>query len=59
MYKRQTACAVAVMGYSGQLAWNRVEEQGAGTGSMRTYLIDAVSRMDWNLLKGGIQIEGF
>lgn len=54
-----TACAVAVMGYSGQLAWNRVEEQGAGTGSMRTYLIDAVSRMDWNLLKGGIQIEGF
>lgn len=54
------ACATAVMGYSGQLAWQRVQkEPNAGTGSLRTYLIDGVSRMDWTRLKGGIQIERF
>lgn len=51
------SCAVALMGYSGELAQQKVQQQDAGTGSLRVYLIDALSTMTAEKLNGGIKIE--
>lgn len=51
------SCAVALMGYSGELAQQKVQQQDAGTGSLRVYLIDALSTMTVEKLNGGIKIE--
>lgn len=50
-------CAVVMMGYSGELAKQRVIKEQGGTGSFRVYLIDALSLMDAHMLNGGMQIE--
>ncbi|HAZ06360.1 MAG TPA: hydroxyethylthiazole kinase [Acetobacterium sp.] len=52
-----TAAAVSCMGLCGELAFARVAVEQAGTASFRTYLIDAMSRMDAQTLAGGIKIE--
>lgn len=52
-----TAAAVCAMGYSGELAQRKVMETGGGTASFRTHLIDFISKMDADLLNGGLQIE--
>ncbi|MEA4807592.1 hydroxyethylthiazole kinase [Acetobacterium wieringae] len=52
-----TVAAVSCMGLCGELAFARVEAEQAGTASFRTYLIDAMSRMDAQTLAGGIKIE--
>ena len=51
------SCAVALMGYSGEVAHQKVQQQDAGTGSLRVYLIDALSTMTAEKLNGGIKIE--
>lgn len=52
-----TAAAVSCMGLCGELAFAKVAVEQAGTASFRTYLIDAMSRMDAQTLAGGIKIE--
>lgn len=52
-----TACAVAIMGYSGELAKERVMQEQSGNGSIHIYIIDFLSRMNQETLNGGIHIE--
>ena len=52
-----TAIAVAAMGLCGELANQKITEKALGTGSLRTYLIDYMSNLDEETLKGGIKIE--
>ncbi len=52
-----TAAAVSGMGLCGELAYEKVVAQQAGTASFRTFLIDAMSRMDARTLAGGSKIE--
>ncbi len=52
-----TAAAVAAMGLCGERARDKMCENRAGTASFRTYLIDAVSLLDDEQLKGGQRIE--
>ncbi|MGI6065946.1 MAG: hydroxyethylthiazole kinase [Bacillota bacterium] len=52
-----TAAAVCAMGLCGELAFNKVVETKRGTSSFRTYLIDYMSKLDSELLNGGIKIE--
>lgn len=52
-----TACAVAHMGYSGELAYQRVKQERGGTGSLHMYIIDALSTMNAEVLNGGLKIE--
>lgn len=56
-HTKAAAFATALMGYAGELAYARAKEIGAGTGSMRTYIIDAVSNMTEEKLSGGMKIE--
>jgi len=50
--------AVGMMGFAGELAQQRMRELGGGTATFRACLIDAVSMMTPDQLKGGLQIEG-
>ncbi|MDD4752555.1 MAG: hydroxyethylthiazole kinase [Desulfitobacteriaceae bacterium] len=52
-----TAAAVCAMGLCGELAFNKVAETKGGTSGFRTYLIDYMSKLDGELLNGGIKIE--
>jgi hydroxyethylthiazole kinase len=49
--------AVAAMGLSGEIAYEKVKKENAGTSSFRTYLIDAMSNMTGEMLEGGMKIE--
>ncbi|MFZ5974829.1 MAG: hydroxyethylthiazole kinase [Bacillota bacterium] len=51
------AAAVAAVGLCGELAWEKTVKEGAGTGSYRTYLIDAMSGVDEKILNGGMKLE--
>lgn len=51
------AAAVATMGLCGELANERIIREDLGTGSLRTYLIDYISKIDGKILSGGIKIE--
>jgi hydroxyethylthiazole kinase len=51
------AAAVAAMGLCGEIAYKRTSEAGAGTGTFRTLLIDAMSQLDSEALNGGIKVE--
>jgi hydroxyethylthiazole kinase len=51
------AAAVCVMGLCGELAYDKVVKNDAGTSSYRTYLIDAISKLDAKTLEGGMKIE--
>lgn len=50
-------CAVSLMGYSGELAYQRICQEKRGTGSMRVYLIDYLSQMTYAQWKEGMKIE--
>ncbi|MBP1557508.1 MAG: hydroxyethylthiazole kinase [Oscillospiraceae bacterium] len=50
-------CATAAMGLCGEIAFEKAKSRGEGTGSFRTYLIDAVSLLDDEKLNGGAKIE--
>lgn len=52
-----TAAAVSGMGLCGELAYKKVVETDGGTSGFRTYLIDFMSKLDSELLNGGIKIE--
>lgn len=51
------ACATSMMGYSGELALQRVQKENLGTGSLRVYLMDYLYLMDYKHLQEGIKIE--
>lgn len=52
-----SACAVASMGLSGELAYNKMKENNLGTASLRTFIIDYNSNMCIETLNGGVKIE--
>jgi hydroxyethylthiazole kinase len=52
-----TAAAVSCMGLCGELAYEKVQMNKAGTSSFRTFLIDAMSLMNLETLKGGMKVE--
>ncbi len=52
-----TAAAVSVMGLCGELAFQRMKQQNAGTGTLHIALMDAMSCMDIQTLDRGIKIE--
>lgn len=54
---KSTAAAVCAMGYCGELAYQKIEETNGGTSSLRMYLIDAMSRIDFTQLQGGMKVE--
>lgn len=54
-----TAYTVAMMGYCGEIASQKVMARDEGTSSFRTYLIDALSTMNYTNLKAGVKIEIF
>lgn len=56
-YPEAAALAAAAEGYCGELAEKKVTEEKSGTGSFRMHLIDAVSGLDDNQLKEGLNIE--
>jgi len=52
-----TAAAVSCLGLCGELAFAKVQAHEAGTASFRTYLIDAMSLMNVQILEGGVKVE--
>lgn len=52
-----TAAAVAAVGLSGELAYQKTVQIDAGTSTFRTYFIDYMSKMNHSLLKEGMKIE--
>lgn len=52
-----TLLAVASMGLAGELAFKKLQEVDGGTASYRMFLIDAMSKMNDETLKGGLKIE--
>lgn len=52
-----TVTGVTTMGVAGEIAYNNIDSEGRGTGSFRTYLIDAINIMTANILKEGARIE--
>lgn len=52
-----TAAAVCIMGLAGEIAYDKIIKQNAGTSSYRTFIIDAISNMTYDILKGGAKIE--
>lgn len=52
-----TAAAVCLMGVSGELAYERMIRNAAGTSSYRSYIIDEISKMSAEILEGSAKIE--
>ena len=52
-----TAYTVALMGYCGEVASQKVRDSDEGTSSFRTYLIDVLSTIKYNDFKAGVKIE--
>ncbi|MBR0596306.1 hydroxyethylthiazole kinase [Sinanaerobacter chloroacetimidivorans] len=51
------AATVCSMGICGELAYDRIQKEGKGTSSYRTYLIDCLSQITEELFKEGAKIE--
>jgi len=52
-----TAAAVSVMGLCGEIAQEKTKALNGGNATFRIQLIDAMYRMDYDTLNGGIKIE--
>lgn len=54
-----TAAAVVFMGLAGEIAFERLQEidGGVGVGTYRTCLIDAISKINWEIFKNRMKIE--
>ena len=52
-----TSLAVAHMGLAGEIAFERLEETQGGTSSYKMLLIDAISQINYKILKEGVRIE--
>ncbi|MEG1330431.1 MAG: hydroxyethylthiazole kinase [Eubacterium sp.] len=51
------ACGVSAMGLAGELAVKRVISDALGTGSLRSYIIDNISKMTDEIFEGGAKVE--
>lgn len=51
------AAAVGMMGISGEIAYEKVLKENAGTSTYRMYIIDEISKLDAAALSGGLKIE--
>ena len=51
------AAAVTIMGLCGELGYKRSIENNGGTSSLRTYIIDEISKMNWKTLERGMKVE--
>ena len=51
------AAAVSAMGLCGELAYSRMLNNGGGTSTYRSYIIDEMSKMDETVLERGMKIE--
>ena len=51
------ATAVTVMGVSAERALSKVKRDDVGTASFKTYLIDEISKLNYEKLKGGMKVE--
>lgn len=51
------AAAVAIMGLSGELGYKVIIEKNGGTSSLRTSIIDEISKMNWETLERGMKVE--
>lgn len=54
---KASAAAICVMGLAGELAYKRVIDENRGSSSLRTYIIDEISKMNAEKLNGGAKIE--
>lgn len=54
---KAVAAAVAAEGLCGEIAAQKVEDEGSGTSSFRMHLIDAMSNLDGEMLKNDAKIE--
>lgn len=54
---KAVAAAVAAEGICGELAAKKTEAASGGTSSFRTYLIDAMSKLDGKMLETDVKIE--
>lgn len=52
-----TAGAVSTMGLAGELAYKRVLDENKGSSTLRSYIIDEISKMTAEKLNGGAKIE--
>ncbi len=53
-----TAAAVCAFGLCGELAFDRMKGVDGGTSSFKIFLIDFMSKMTKQMLRGGMKIEG-
>lgn len=51
------AAAVCMMGLSGELALERVIKENGGSSTLRSYIIDEISKMNAQTLNGGVKLE--
>ncbi|WFA08411.1 hydroxyethylthiazole kinase [Tissierella sp. Yu-01] len=51
------AAAVSIMGLCGELGYQRIIQNNGGTSSLRTYIIDEISKMNWGTLERGMKVE--
>lgn len=51
------AAAIAAMGLSGEMAYERLMKSGGGPSTYRSYIIDAMGNMTQEELEGGMKIE--
>lgn len=54
---RSTTLAVGMMGLSGELANEKMTKENLGTGSLRTFIIDNISRFERDNLQENLKIE--
>ena len=52
-----TVTAMAAYGYAGELAYEKTVRTEGGTGSLRTFLIDYMSNMNYETFLKGAKIE--
>jgi len=48
---------VVAMGLAGELALQRVMKENGGSSTLRSYIIDEISKMNAETLKGGAKVE--
>ncbi|MHB8128027.1 MAG: hydroxyethylthiazole kinase [Mobilitalea sp.] len=52
-----TAAAVCTMGLAGELAYKRIVKENGGSSTLRSYIIDEISKMNIETLSGGAKVE--
>jgi hydroxyethylthiazole kinase len=52
-----TAAAVCTMGLAGELAYKSIVKENGGSSTLRSYIIDEISKMNAETLNGGAKVE--